>query len=389
MKLGTTDISILSVRNILGYPSTDLGTLCSCDNVNIWSRYKPLHSSALTLNDTLRNSLTGFYIDPTTLYLEWDKPTGSSSSPYRLGDFRGYNHDAKQPSNRYIYLDLYVENDSQINNYKEFSFNYTLPEAETILAMSKDNQLGKLDTIAFAKPDGTLFNGYCGSSESNSINNKCCAKISDLAIGGSVSTISANIILTSLRYDYGVSQIGQKYKIEIVPWLGSTTLGDYKKAKIHGGDSVIIEGKIVSTAYVINLDAMSGDYPAYGVNRNKSVVLSTSTLPSSSTATNGSLYVQNIQMYGPIRQETTAQQAQDFINFKNTGNFRVEMLIYDKNLNLVRTVSNLLNEYPSIKGGTYASINFSTQEYSFVISNGFTISNLGKGYSILFRLNPD
>lgn len=389
MKLGTTDISIMTVRNILGYPSTDLGTLCSCDNVNIWSRYKPLKASALTLNDTLRNSLTGFYIDPTTLYLEWDKPTGSSSSPYRLGDFRGYNHDAKQPSNRHIYLDLYVENDSQINNYKEFSFNYTLPEAETILAMANDNQLGKLDTIAFAKPDGTLFDGYCGSSESNSINNKCSAKIADLAIGGAVSTISANIILTSLRYDYGVTQIGQKYKIEIVPWLGSTTFGDYKKAKIHGGDSVIIEGKIVNTAYIINLDAMTGDYPAYGVNRDKSVVLSTSTLPSSDTATNGSLYVQNIQMYGPIRSETTAQQAQDFINFKNTGNFRIEMLIFDKNLNLIRTVSNLLNEYPSIKGGTYAAINFSTLEYSFVISNGFTISNLGKGYSILFRLNPD
>ena len=94
-------------------------------------------------------------------------------------------------------------------------------------------------------------------------------------------------------------------------------------------------------------------------------------------------------MYGPIRSETTAQQAQDFINFKNTGNFRVEMLIYDKNLNLVRTINNLLTQYPSISGGTYASINFSTLEYSFVISNGFTISNLGKGYSILFRLNPD
>ena len=290
MKLGTR-VSVMEVRNITGCPSTDVGTLCSCNNVNIWSRYKPLSASVLTLNDTLRNSLTGFKINPTTLYIEWDKPTGGPSSPYRLGDFREYNHDAKQPSNRHIYLDLYVENDSQINNYKEFSFNYTLPEAETILAMANDTNLGRLDTIAFAKPDGTLFDGYCGSSTSNSINNKCWAKLSDLAFGGAVSTISANIKLTSLRYDYGRTHIGQKYKIEIVPWLGSSLSGDYKKAKIPGGDSVIIEGKIVNTAYVINLDAMSGDYPAYGVNRDKSVVSSTSTLPSSDTATNGSLYV--------------------------------------------------------------------------------------------------
>lgn len=389
MQLGTTDVSILNVRNTLGYPSTDLGTLCSCENVNIWSRYKPLRASALTLNDTLRNTITGFKINATTLYLEWDKPTGGASSPYRLGDFRGYNHDAKRPSNRYIALDLYVENDAQIYNYTEFSFNYTLPEAETILAMASDNQLGKLDTIAFAKPDGTLFNGYCGSSTSNSINNKCCAKISDLAIGGAVSTISANIQDVSLRSDYGVTQIGQKYKIEIVPWLGSSTLGDYKKAKIPGGDSVIIEGKIVSTVFVINLDAMTGDYPPADINTNQSAVLSQSTRPTSDTATNGSLKIQNVQIAGSIRLETTAQQAQDFINFKTTGNFRIEMLIFDKNLSLVRTVTNLLTEYPSIKAGTSAQVNFADKTYKVIISDEFTVSNLGKGYSILIRLNPD
>lgn len=40
MILPNTDISIMDVRNILGYPSTDLGTLCSCDKVNKWSRYR-------------------------------------------------------------------------------------------------------------------------------------------------------------------------------------------------------------------------------------------------------------------------------------------------------------------------------------------------------------
>lgn len=394
MTLPTTQLSLWQVACTVGEVSngklvTNLSKLCASDNINIWSRYKPLRASAPTLNSTLRETLTGFKINSSTMYLEWDKPTGGQSSPYRLGDFRGYKPDAKLPSCKDLYIDLYVENDSQINNYREFSFNYTLPEADTILAMANDNQLGNLDTIAFAKPDGTLFGGYCGSSESNSINNKCCAKLSDLAIGGSVSTISANIKLTSLRYDYGITYIGQKYKIEIVPWLGSSTLGDYKKAKIPGGDLVTIQGTIVSTVYVINLDAMSGPYPPNGIDRGNSIVQSTSNTPSSSTATDGSLVVDNVQITGPIRSETTSQQVSDFINFQKSGSFRIQMIIYDKGLAMVRTVDNLLTTYPALKSGVSVQVDLSTQTYKVVIYNSFTISNLGKGYSILFRLNPD
>ena len=389
MKIGNEDVGVLMVRNVLGYPSTDLGTLCSCENVNIWSRYKPVRAAMDVLTDTLRNELTGFKINPNTLYLEWDKPTGGTTSPYRIGDFRGYNHDARRPTCVTIPLDLYVENESQINNYREFSFNFTLPEAETMLALANDAMVGNLDTLAFAMPNGTLFKGYMGSSQA-SIDDKCCAKLTDLAIGGAVSTISANIILpNSLRYDYNVTSIGQKYKIEIVPWLGNARSGDYKKAKIPGGDSVVIEGKIVSTTYVINLDAMTGDYPPAGIDSSQNVVLSKSNLPSSSSATDGSLEIYNVQMRGPIRGETTTQQARDFQDFKTTGSFRLQVLIFDKNLTLIKTIDNLLSEYPSVAPAATAGVDFSTMTYSIVIANSFTISNLGKGYSISLRANPD
>ena len=53
-KLGATNISIMDVRNILGYPSTDLGTLCTCNNINPWSKWKPIHcANTLTLNNEL------------------------------------------------------------------------------------------------------------------------------------------------------------------------------------------------------------------------------------------------------------------------------------------------------------------------------------------------
>ena len=67
MKIGNEDVGVLMVRNVLGYPSTDLGTLCSCENVNIWSRYKPVRAAMDVLTDTLRNELTGFKINPNTL----------------------------------------------------------------------------------------------------------------------------------------------------------------------------------------------------------------------------------------------------------------------------------------------------------------------------------
>ena len=65
------------------------------------------------------------------------------------------------------------------------------------------------------------------------------------------------------------------------------------------------------------------------------------------------------------------------------------MIIYNKELAMVRTVDNLLTEYPSLKSGVSVQVNISTQTYKLVIYNSFTISNLGKGYSILLRLNPD
>lgn len=116
MKLGTTDISIMNVRNITGCPSTDLGTLCSCGEpyVNKWAKYKPVrynftanrptdwykdstgcyglnvpaYSTISALITDLRNGVT---------FWEYLPPRGGSSEPYRLGDFAGYNSNAQQP----------------------------------------------------------------------------------------------------------------------------------------------------------------------------------------------------------------------------------------------------------------------------------------------------
>lgn len=108
MILPKTDISIMMVRNALGYPSTDLGTLCRCNNVNMWSRYKPVpfpHDSVNAYPNWWQGNYgrcginipdVGSNFDQ-MMTANWtrDIPAGGSAAPFRLGDFRGYNHDAK------------------------------------------------------------------------------------------------------------------------------------------------------------------------------------------------------------------------------------------------------------------------------------------------------
>ncbi len=99
--LPSTGITTSMVANAIGVGSNDVGTLCSHSNVNKWSRYKPISYAANVLTDNVRSTETGFVSsDETTGYgtvqkLNYVTPSGGATSPYRLGDFRGYNHSAQ------------------------------------------------------------------------------------------------------------------------------------------------------------------------------------------------------------------------------------------------------------------------------------------------------
>ena len=176
MTLGTTDISIMTVRNILGYPSTDLGTLCSCgeEYINIWSPYKPINYNGLTLSDTIRNTHSGFKI--VNNYLQYDPPVGGSTSPYRLGDFRGYKSDAAKPSNVTEKQDIFVKTTADIPDYRTFAFNYYIPEYDTIAKMANDPNL-YLDTICLTDSSGVVQQGSIYGVSTGGL---CQAKISNL-----------------------------------------------------------------------------------------------------------------------------------------------------------------------------------------------------------------
>jgi len=107
MSIGSTNITTSLVSSTIGLASNDVGTLCKATNVNKWSKYKPV-SYATNAGITLTNIQAtnfGFHIQYTadnsdgSLGTTWTyvKPTGGASSPYRLGDFRLYNHSSVQP----------------------------------------------------------------------------------------------------------------------------------------------------------------------------------------------------------------------------------------------------------------------------------------------------
>lgn len=143
-------VSIDDVKQALGESSNDLATLCKSENINIWSKYKPINCKGefkeypiredsdeivtssyskytcvvrcgmnipMDTYKNLRNNYGGegfaingcynFYLDniygkngcisadTTTMVSGKHFPKGGANSPYRLSDFRNYNSKAK------------------------------------------------------------------------------------------------------------------------------------------------------------------------------------------------------------------------------------------------------------------------------------------------------
>ena len=108
-------VSIDDVKSVLGYGSNDLAALCTYEGINMWAKYKPTSYGAPFPSDwyksgdgnfgitfpnitAIKNLISAYTTDTKNGY-SYKKPSGGSSSPYRLGDFRGYNKKAAPPVN--------------------------------------------------------------------------------------------------------------------------------------------------------------------------------------------------------------------------------------------------------------------------------------------------
>lgn len=109
MALGTTNITTTLVGTTIGSASRDVGSLCSSTLINKWSKYKPVIYPNVTTTGNWWKAVDGNcglsipqYVDIDSLLGDnttwvYNKPYGTINSPYRLGDFRGYEHTSVIP----------------------------------------------------------------------------------------------------------------------------------------------------------------------------------------------------------------------------------------------------------------------------------------------------
>ena len=120
-------VSIDDVKSILGESSNDLATLCKSDNINKWSKNKPIKHNCLfkpteaqrkevnygisnipyyrllgvmtqdVINTSMQNATNISTLDTRIEPWHYQKPIGGYASPYRLGDFDGYFANASAP----------------------------------------------------------------------------------------------------------------------------------------------------------------------------------------------------------------------------------------------------------------------------------------------------
>ena len=113
----TPPISINDVKSVLGESSNDLATLCKSAKINMWAKYKPTcypspfpdnwykardgnYGISVPSYNTLESLYNAYFIDGDENHdngYSYERPSGGSAEPYRLGDFRGYNSRATSP----------------------------------------------------------------------------------------------------------------------------------------------------------------------------------------------------------------------------------------------------------------------------------------------------
>lgn len=372
MKLGTA-VGIMDVRNVLGYPSTDLGTLCSCGEnyINIWSPYKPINYNGLTLSDTIRDKLTGFKI--VNNYLQYDPPVGGSTSPYRLGDFRGYKSDAAKPSNVTEKQDIFVKTAADIPDYRTFAFNYYIPEYDTVAKMANDPNL-YLDTICLTDSNGVVQQGSIYGVSTNGL---CQAKISDLGLSASNRTVRFSISRIDVS-NYGATNIGNTFTIPLTVWLGSSKSGASKVAKIPGGDTIKITGQIRNSGVITYITASGDDFTCPVLGCADGVVNGTYDNATDTYTTS------IIKWAGAVRNMATADAAFKFSHPRDYTVFRLKYYVM-RNGSVIKSNTDMLSD-TTLKNTVSADMDLSEMKYSVIITQPVAITGLQTGDEIRFIL---
>lgn len=119
MTVITSPVSVTKIRQVLSETSNDVATLCSSSKINMWAKYKPVQvATPKALTEEQRHQVSyGIAVQTVSLAYpngannaaifdnaengsfgwSYSGPVGGVQSPYRLGDFKGYNHACSSP----------------------------------------------------------------------------------------------------------------------------------------------------------------------------------------------------------------------------------------------------------------------------------------------------
>lgn len=245
----TAPVSIDDLKNLLGEDSGDLATLCTSPEINVWAKYKPTDfNAAFTdnwskgkdgnygLNITVDNrvstwiALVAEYSKPNNGYSNiYKRPSGGATSPYRLGDFRGYNHKAKPEISDYLAVTNYAENSpislsveynvitadgdqvsyKDVKVYKDLYFGYVITDisGKTLKLLATASTTSSYEVIIAAR---TLFAGnyrlypmFCNVdySTNHDLHGMYCYAIPNLA-GGKIMTVMTASESEASKFEY-------------------------------------------------------------------------------------------------------------------------------------------------------------------------------------------
>lgn len=276
----TAPVSVDDVADCLGMNrSSTLADLCTSSRINVWAKYKPTdYNAAFTdnwskgkdgnygLNITVDNRVSSWsalvaeYSKPNNGYSNiYKRPSGGATSPYRLGDFRGYNHKAKPEISDYLAATNYIE-DSPIslsvaynvitidgdsigyNNvavYKDLYFGYVITDISgktlklIVTASTTSSYEVRIAARTLLAGNYRLYPMFCNVdySTNHTLRGMYCYAIPNLA-GGKIMTVitknqsvAAKFKVISAKYTFANTRI--QVTIEMNEHEEATNIGVY------------------------------------------------------------------------------------------------------------------------------------------------------------------
>lgn len=202
-----------NVKNVLMEKANDLWGLCRSNRINKWSKYKPVFYKSKNISDSELTAVwgnSGFVVvrQATTALegiIDYRIPPDNISAPHRLGDFRGYDHDAEAPF--IINPDIIRPVVGGSSGVFEFSFTVKLPAFITELVKEFNNLnqvnlfVNENNTWVF-RGSTAVKEGYMDVTDTIEYNN-----IPNLG------TVTKEYLLVFTRYSVAGSGLQDRYNI--------------------------------------------------------------------------------------------------------------------------------------------------------------------------------